>query len=72
MTDPIKLCHLDVGCIAYESCENGTCVVREAVAAEREACARIADETSAWCRSLGAEETAERIAAAIRARGGQT
>jgi hypothetical protein len=43
-----------------------------AVAAEREACAKIADETSAWCRSLGAEETAENIAASIRARGGQT
>jgi dihydroxyacetone kinase len=44
----------------------------KAVAEEREACAKVADETSAWCRSLGAEETAENIAAAIRARGEKT
>ncbi len=43
-------------------------VATAAVAAEREACARIADEVSAWCRSFSSEETAERIAAAIRAR----
>ena len=47
-------------------------LVKREIAAEREACAKIADETSAWCRSLGAEETAESIAAAIRARGEQT
>lgn len=38
------------------------------IAAENEACARVADDASAWCRSFGAEETAEHIAAAIRAR----
>jgi len=47
-------------------------LVKQVIAAEREACATIADETSAWCRSLGGEETAESIAAAIRARGEQT
>ena len=40
-----------------------------AIAAERSECAKIADHTSAWCRSFSSEETAERIAAAIRARG---
>lgn len=44
-------------------------VAEVCIAAEREACAKIADHTSAWCRSFSSEETAERIAAAIRARG---
>lgn len=44
-------------------------VAAVAIAAERSECAKIADHTSAWCRSFSSEETAERIAAAIRARG---
>lgn len=44
-------------------------IVGRMLAAEREACAKIADEASAWCRSFSSEETAERIEAAIRARG---
>jgi hypothetical protein len=40
----------------------------EAVTAENAACFAIADEASTWCRSFGAEETAERIAAGIKAR----
>lgn len=40
-----------------------------AIAAERSECAKIADHTSAWCRSFSSEETAEHIAAAIRSRG---
>lgn len=42
--------------------------IEEAVLAEREACAKIADEHSAWTRSYGAEEACEMIAAAIRKR----
>lgn len=38
------------------------------VAAEREACAKIADEHSAWARSFGAERACEMVAAAIRNR----
>lgn len=75
MTDPIKLCHLGIGCIAYESCTDGTCVVREAVEAERGANAQIAfvhekralragdSNTAGWCLD---------IAAAITARGEKT
>ena len=44
-------------------------VESEAIAAERSECAKIADHTSAWCRSFSSEETAEQIAAAIRSRG---
>lgn len=43
--------------------------IAAAVAAEREACATVASDAGAWCRSFGADETADRIAAAIRARG---
>lgn len=43
-----------------------------AVERERDACFKIADEAGAWCRSFTSEETAERIAAAIRARGDTT
>lgn len=42
--------------------------LRKAVAAEREACARLADEHSAWTRSYGAEEACEMVAKAIRSR----
>lgn len=38
MPELIKVCHLGIACIAYEHCSNGECVVRDAVAAEREAC----------------------------------
>jgi len=40
--------------------------------AEREACAKIADNAEAWCRSFGAEETAPEIARMIRSRTGET
>lgn len=42
--------------------------IQEAVSAEREACAKIAEEAAAWCRSFGPEGTAEEIAKRIRAR----
>ncbi len=42
--------------------------LRTALAAEREACARIADDHSAWARSFGAEEACEMVAKAIRSR----
>lgn len=42
--------------------------LRAALAAEREACARIADDHSAWARSFGAEEACEMVAKAIRSR----
>lgn len=42
--------------------------LRNAVADEREACARIADDHSAWARSFGAEEACEMVAKAIRSR----
>lgn len=45
--------------------------IAEAISAEREACAKIADEHSAWTRSYGAEEACEMVAKAIRARGDQ-
>jgi hypothetical protein len=58
--DDIHTCHAD--------CQRPTCVaVREAVAAEREACAKVADEhmdgTPEW------NSAANNIASAIRARG---
>jgi len=36
--------------------------------AETNACAKIASDAESWCRSFGAEETAERIASEILAR----
>ena len=39
------------------------------VAAEREACAQIADDHSTWTRSYGAEAACEMVAAEIRKRG---
>lgn len=39
-----------------------------AVAAEREECAKIAHEHSAWTRAFGAEKACEMIEAAIRSR----
>ena len=39
-----------------------------ALDAEPDACAKIASDAEAWCRSFGAEETAERIAVEILAR----
>lgn len=65
-------------CNCAESC-GGFAGVRDAsindiaaaIAAEREACAKIADEHSAWTRSYGAEEACEMVAKAIRARGDQ-
>lgn len=51
-----------------EALHNQVDRLRSAVAAEREACAKIADDHSAWSRSFGSEQTCETIAAAIRAR----
>ena len=54
----IHSCHAD--------CQNPACViVREAVAAEREACAKVCDEAGVW---IDGEWTVD-CAAAIRARG---
>jgi hypothetical protein len=54
----IHSCHAD--------CQNPACViVREAVAAEREACAKLCDEAGVW---IDGEWTVD-CAAAIRARG---
>ena len=43
-------------------------IVKGAVAAEREANAKMADDHSTWGRSFGAEKICEMIAKAIRAR----
>ena len=65
MNDDIHTCHAD--------CQRPACVaVREAVAAEREACAKVCDERAATA-PIGSDEQceAEDCAAAIRARGQQ-
>lgn len=81
MSDAIKTCDLGIGCIAYESCDDGQCVVREAIAEEREACAKIADSIGMkpgdyFVLAVKPEEipheAAAKIAAAIRARGQTT
>ena len=65
MNDDIHTCHAD--------CQRPACVaIREAVAAEREACAKVCDERAATA-PIGSDEQceAEDCAAAIRAKGQQ-
>jgi len=79
MSDGNKECHLGFGCIAYELCStaaprsDGPCVVRDAIAAEREACAKIAADFSLHhgCDD-GELWVAAQIASEIRARGQTT
>lgn len=77
MSEPIKLCALGIGCIAYESCDDGQCVVREAIAEEREACAKIIEEllrVANTHRNVGRDEETFAVSAIakIRARGQTT
>lgn len=77
MSDAIKTCELGIGCIAYESCDVGQCVVRDAIAAERDACAKIAEEVARGLvitsnHDRGLSQASTFIAAAIRARGQTT
>ena len=82
MSDTINLCHLGVGCIAYETCRTddlrsgGPCIVREAIAAERSECAKMIEAKWQEARDtefdLGFETARQCFAAAIRARGQTT
>jgi len=64
--------YLDITIEQFEWLASGRLVLWQDKAVrrdEREACAKIADEAGAWCRSFSSEETADTIRDKIRARG---